>query len=237
MDKLTVVLDENQALKDIAYDIEIEISRGGSDDQIVPTSVTLTIKSPDGIVQIDEVTPSVSAGGTITYELASTKTGTLWENALIELSYIDENSNAQKETLFFDVVRSILKNTVVDSDLTDYEPDLGSHRWSSQTSYYEQIRKAFGQVKKDIKNKGRRPEMLIDGAQIKEVIIYKALEIICFAFAKSPEEDIWWEKHQKWADMYDTEFAKLLIKYDEDESGTIEEDEKSKSMQEISFRR
>ena len=235
MDKLTVVLTENQALKNFAYDIEIVIKRGG--EQVVPTSVTLTVKSPGGAAQVEDVSPTVAVTGTITYELASTETTTLWENALIELSYTDENSNTQKETLFFDVVLSILKNSVVDSDLTDYEPDLDSHRWDGQTSYDEQIAKGFAQVVRDIKNKGKRPTLLIDGSQVKEVTIFKSLSIICFAFAKNVEDDIWWFKYQKWEDMYNTEFNKLNFAYDESESGTIEDEEKKTGMVNIVFER
>ena len=235
MSDLTVLLTENQALKDVAYDIEIKLYRGGS--QIVPTSVTLTVKSPGGEAQVEDVSITPDVNGTCTYELASTYTDTLWENALIELSYTDEASNAQKETLFFDVVLSVLKCSVIDSDLTDYEPDLASHRWSSQTSYDEQIQKAFNQVKRDIKNKGKRPALLIDGSQVKEVVIFKTLAIICFAFAKDVDEDIWWNKYLKWDEVYNTEFNKLVIKYDEDESGLIQAEEADESMASISFKR
>ena len=235
MSDLTVRLTENQALKNLAYDIEIKIYRSGA--QIVPTSVTLTVKDPGGTVQVEDVSLTPSVAGTITYELATAYTGTLWENALLELSYVDEASNAQKETLFFDVVLSVLKCAVIDTDLTDYEPDLASHRWSSQTTYDKQIQKAFEQVKRDIKNKGRRPEMLIDGSQVKEVVIYKTLSIICFSFAKDVDEDIWWHKYLKWEDMFKTEFEKLVIKYDESESGTIEDEEKQDTVGAIFFRR
>lgn len=237
MDKLTVLLTEAQALKDLAYDIEIEIYRGGSDDQVIPTSVTLTIKSPGGKTIIDEISPSVSAGGTITYEVAAASIDSLWENAQIILSYTDDNSNAQKETLLFDVVRSILKNTVVDSNLTDYEPDLGSHRWSGQTSYYEQINAAFNELWDDIQNKGKRPALLIDGYQIKQLTIYKALAIICFAFAKDVETDVWWFKYQKWEDKYNTEFEKRVVAYDEDKSGRIDPDEQKELMGALIFNR
>ena len=235
MSDLTVKITESQALKSLAYDIEIKIYRSGV--QIVPTSVTLTVKDPGGTIQVEDVSLTPSVAGTITYELSTTYTGTLWENALLELSYVDEASNAQKETMFFDVVLSILKCAVIDSDLTDYEPDLASHLWGSQTTYDNQIQKAFEQVNRDIKNKGRRPEMLIDGSQVKEIVIYKSLSIICFSFSKDVDEDIWWHKYLKWEDMYNTEFEKLVIKYDESESGTIEDDEKKDTMGQINFKR
>jgi hypothetical protein len=80
-------------------------------------------------------------------------------------------------------------------------------------------------VERAIRDKGRRPHMLIDGNQVRELVILKTFEMICFDFAKTPE-DIWWARYQKYHEAYEAAFAKLVIKYDEDESGAIDADEK-----------
>ncbi len=227
------ILTEDQAVKGLPYTIEIKAYEGGT--QLVPSSATITIKDPDGEEQIKDETMSIDENGTMTYTLAATKTTKLWENAIIEVNYI-VSSITYKAVFHFDVVLCQIKPTVVDADLKNYFPQLAEEIWASETNYDKQIQEAFRIIKRDIKDKGRRPAMLIDGMQVRELLIIKAFELIFFEFAKS-EEDIWWKRYEEMRARYKERFDKLVIKYDRDEDMLIDEDEKMNSLGQITLER
>lgn len=221
MSEKVEILTENEAVKSLAYPIEVKVYEAGV--QVTPTSATITVKNPGGTAQVEDQTVTITSG-TMTYSLTNTYTGTLWENAIIELSYV-VNSIAYKAIFLFDVVLNRLKCNIIDTDLKDYFPALAAEIWSIQTNYDKQIQEAFNIVKRDIKDKGKRPHMLIDGSQIRECLILKTFELIFFAFAKT-EEDIWWNRYMMVKEKYDDRFSKLVIKYDIDENGLIDSDER-----------
>jgi len=216
------ILTDNQAVKGYDYPIEIKIYTAGV--QIVPTSATIVIKDPDGDEVLASTAMSIAVAGTMTYTLAKALLGTLWEDAVIEIDYVASTVH-NKSVFFFDCVRNALKCNIVDNDLKAYAPALASFIWSTQTTYTPQKLEAFNIVKRMIKDKGRRPAMLIDGSQIRELIILKTFEMICFDFAKS-KEDIWFARYEKYAEAFKDRFDALQIKYDEDESGTVTSEEK-----------
>lgn len=226
-------LTEDQAVKTYDFPIEFKVHEEGT--QLVPSSATITVKDPDGDEQVGDAAMVVAVAGTMTYSLSSTYTAALWENAIIEIEYVI-STVTYKAVFFFDVVLNKLKCDVTDADLLNYEPDFAAEEWPSQDDYDPQIQEAFLDVKQDIKNKGKRPSLLIDGRQLRKTIIFKTLEIIFMAFAKSTE-DVNWEKYLKYKTAYETQFAALVIKYDEDEDALIDEDEKAQLVSQVNFLR
>ncbi|HDR67995.1 MAG TPA: hypothetical protein ENN61_02970 [Bacteroidaceae bacterium] len=161
--------------------------------------------------------------GTMVHSLSSIHTADLWEDAIIEISYVVSGVTC-KAVFLFDVVLNKLEASVTDDDLKEYFPLLATEIWSGTSNYDDQIQEAFRMIKRDIKNKGKRPAMLIDGMQVRELVIFKTFEIIFFSFAKN-EDSIWWTRYLEMKEKYKTAFEALRIKYDEDESGTIDSDE------------
>ena len=214
------ILTEDQATQDLAYPIAVNIWEAGS--QLTPTSGTVTIKDPDGTAIVTAAAMTLSVK-TLTYSLAAASTATLWENAIIEVDYIVSTVH-YLATFLFDVVIYPLTCTVIDTDLKAYAPQIADDIWSTQTSYDTQIQEAFKLIKRAIKNKGKRPSLIIDGSQVRELIILKTFEMICFDFAKDPA-DIWFARYEKYKTAYEEAFASLNIKYDEDESGNITTEE------------
>lgn len=228
----TAVLTEDQAVQNLDFPIEVKIYEGGA--QVPPSSATITIKDPDGAELVSDATMSIEGSvGTLTYTLTAEKTTDLLENALIEIEYTVSGIK-DKLTFFFDVVIQKLLCAVADADLKNYFPDLTAHLWTGETSYSKQIDEAFRVVKRDIKNKGRRPAMLIDGSQVRELVIVKTLGNIFFAFSKAPD-DIWWARYEKALDQYQALLEGLLIKYDEDEDGLIDSAEKKTGVGQVSM--
>lgn len=215
-------LTEDQAQQSVAFPVEVKVYRGGA--QIIPSAATITVRDPDGTALVTAAAMTINATtGTLTYSLGTAYTADLGENYVLEVDYTASGESHQA-TFFFDVVLQRLRVTVTDDDLRAYYPQIGDELWAEEASYAGQIEEAFLVVKRLIKDKGKRPAMLIDGSQLRELVIVKAFEMIFFAFAKSAD-DIWWARHQKYAALFDQRFQSLRIKYDEDESGTIEDDE------------
>lgn len=228
------ILTEDQALQGLAYPIEVKVYETGA--QLKPSAATITIKDPDGTTIVSAAAVTVNGStGTMTYSLAAGSTADLWENATMEITYT-VSSVAYKATFFFDVVLSVIKPNVIDADLQKYFPQIASDIWAGTTNYDGQIQEAFRVIKRLIKDKGRRPHMLIDGSQVRELVIIKAFELIFFNFAKNPE-DIWWKRYEQYKALFEQRFGSLVIKYDEDEDGLISGDEGQGSLGQITLLR
>jgi hypothetical protein len=218
-----VKLTEDQAPRSAAFPIEAKVYSAGV--IVKPTSATVTVRDPAGTEVLAATAMNVETAGPLTYLLAAAKTAELWENAIIEINYMIATV-VYRATFFFDVVLTPLACDVVDDDLKAYFPLLADEIWAGTTSYSGQIAEAFRTVKRLIKDKGKRPAMLIDGSQVRELVVIKTFEMIFFNFSKDPE-DVWWKRYEKYAAIFAARFAALEIKYDEDESGSIEADEES----------
>jgi len=227
------ILTENEATQGLPFPFEVKIYENGV--QVVPTSATITVKSPSGETVIDEAEMTISQAGTLSYTISANLLSMLWENALIEVNYV-AGDKSFKSIFYFDVVICPLKPTVTDADLQTYFPQLGEEIWVGETNYDKQIQEAFRIIKRDIKNKGRRPSMLLDGSQVRELLIIKAFELIFFDFAKS-EGDIWWKRYEEMKEKYKTAFENLLIKYDQDQDSLIDSTEKTTSLGQIVLER
>lgn len=220
---ITEILTEDQVVKDETFPIEAKVYDGGT--QQVPSAATITVKNPSGVAQVEDQAVAIAAGGTMTYTLPAANTATLWENAIIEITYTISSID-HKMVRFFDVVLNKISPCIVDEDLKDYYPELADEIWSAESNYDQQIHEAFIQIKRELKNKGRRPHMLIDGSQLRTPLIHKTFEIIFRGFFKEAG-DKWHELYKEHEQKCKDEFADLIIKYDSDEDGNIGRDEKT----------
>jgi hypothetical protein len=214
----------NEALFEASYTPEIIVSVDGV--KTAPSTATLTLYNPSGTAivtaracTVNGTTKKITAvftGGNGTGEIS-----TLTEDWRLLLNYTIASVVYQANFLF-DVCRLILVNPVIDEDLLALHPDLASNRWASQTTFMPQIEKAFSDIKRKLKERGKRARMMIDATQIKDLIICHSLELVFFDFAKDIG-DIWWNRYLKRAEQFAADFENLHIAYDSDESGTIDE--------------
>jgi len=234
MSNITEILTENEAVKGIAFPIEVKIYEDGT--QIIPTAATITVYDESGSELVEDQSMTIDGStGTLTYTLPATNTSDLEENAVIVIEYTYGGLD-YKASFLWDCVINRLKCSVVDDDLKKYFPALADEIWGVQSNYDTQIAEAFQEVKSDIKDKGRRPAMLIDGTQLRKLIILKAFQIIFFDFAKA-EDDIWFVRYEQMRETYEMRFSKLIIKYDADEDGIIDSDEKNITQGQVTFKR
>ena len=216
----------NEALWEASYTPEIIVSVDGV--KTAPSSATLTLYNPSGTAV---VTARACAINSTTKKITATFTGgsalelnDYTENWRLLLSYeieVDSLAVTYQANFLFDVCKCVLVNPVTDDDLKELHPSIAGEIWSTQTTYTTQIEKAFTDIKRKLKERGRRPSMLIDGTQIKDLIICHTLELIFFDFAKSTE-DIWWNRYLKRAEQFTADFGNLRIVYDSDDDGVID---------------
>jgi hypothetical protein len=228
---ITAKLTDDEAVKDIAFPVEFKAFDAGA--QVAPASASLSFYDPDGNAVISAQAMTIDGAGTATYLIAADDLDTLWENARIEILYV-VNGVSYYHKDFVDVVLSKLTPVVNDDDLRAFYPDIRDEIFDEQANYTPQIDAAFRLIKRDIKNKGRRPCMLFDSDQIREMTIYRAFEIIFRAFAKQPD-DIWYIRANEAKSMYEALLGAMLIVYDADEDGIITEDEKKIQLDRMIF--
>lgn len=226
-------LTENEAVKRYDYDIEAKVYEEG--EQIEPVAATITVKDDGGTKLVEDEDMDIDDSGTMTYTLDSDHTGDLFEDGVIEIEYETSDGEVVKMVRLFDVVLNRLTCSVIDNDLKSYFPTIVDFLWTDEQDNYDvQIEEAFKLVKRDIKDRGRRPHMLLDGEQVRELVIVKTFCLIFEAFFKQrSDEDRWWVLYEEFKEKYDMKFAKLIIKYDEDEDGLIDADERDKPISQL----
>jgi len=201
MANITEILTENEAVRDIAFPIEVKIYEDGT--QIIPTAATITVFDESGSELVEDQSMTIDGStGTLTYTLPSANASDLEENAVIVIEYTYTLS--YKNSFLWDCVINKLKCPVIDDDLKKYFPALADEIWSVQSNYDTQIAEAF--------------------------------QIIFFDFAKA-EDDIWFVRSVQMRETYEMRFSKLIIKYDADEDGIIDSDEKNITQGQVTFRR
>jgi len=213
---LQIKLRENEAIKGTDFTIALTIYDGGVEK--TPSSATISVYDYIGNAFVEDEDMAIS-GNTCTYTLSSDYTNTLQENARIKVVIDGEEVN-----FLFDIVLYKLINNVTDDDLKKYKPTLASDIWTGHTNYQAQIDEAFNLVKRDIKNMGKRPNLIIDSSQIRELIILRAFSIIFNDFSSSPE-DIWYARYLSTQEEYKRALDNTVFKYDEDEDGIVNSDD------------
>jgi hypothetical protein len=228
------ILTENEAVKGYDFLIEAKVYKDGS--QEVPTEATVTVKDQGGTKIAEDKEMTIDDEGTLTYTLEAAKVSDLFEDGVIEIEYTTDDDAKHKMVRLFDMVLNSLTCSVTDDDLKSYMPKIASFLWSGETCYDKQIEEAFRLIKRDIKDKGRRPHMLLDGEQIRELIIIKSFVLIFGAFFKErSDEDRWWVLYEEFKERYESRFSKLVIKYDEDEDGLIDSEETGKPIAQVTM--
>lgn len=163
------------------------------------------------------ITPS---DNTLTVSVSADTFSVVQENCRIEWTFTI-SSVERKINTFFDVVKWKIYNNVIDSDLKKYFPDLTDSLWTGETNFSDQINKAFEYVKIDIKNKGRRPYLIVNNDAVKQLIELRALSLVFLGFSREIDDN-WIVKSKDFMSVYSDRFDSTVFKYDDDQSGTID---------------
>jgi len=219
----SVKLLNNEALYLADYTPIIEIYVDGV--LTAPTAATLSLFTPYNVEKVTDRICTISAAKKIS--AVFTGTGTTPEIDLLGVDYqlllkYTIGGVVHITNFLFDNVRTPITCSVTDADLQKFIPELQGDKWDNQSTFVPQIERSFEDIKRKLKERGRRASMMIDGSQIRDLVIDHALEIIFFDFAKAPD-DIWWIKYLKKAEKFQSDFENLHIAYDTDEGGGVDE--------------
>ena len=95
-----------------------------------------------------------------------------------------------------------------------------------ETGYLAKMEEAFSVIEERIKNIGAKIELFLTTSQLKELQLYKTLDLICTdLYRDATDEDMYWSNHRLYSDRFEDTFNSLRADYDSNEDGIIQEDE------------
>lgn len=103
-------------------------------------------------------------------------------------------------------------------------------------SFTKQIQQSFDKLTTMIYNKGQRHALIIESSQIRVPMIYLTIHTLCLDLMKESDD-----KYSRLATLYwdkfNQSFDTMKLEYDEDESGTIDDEEEQRSISSLRISR
>lgn len=95
-----------------------------------------------------------------------------------------------------------------------------------EVGYLSYMRQARDFIDNYLRNKGLDLDLFLTESQLKELQIYKTIELACDSkMNDAADTDVYYANSEKYKKLFDLEINKLVADYDENESGAIETDE------------
>ena len=219
------------------HELPVMIERGKT------TSLTLTLFTDAGVAEAGQssATLSVFAGGkTIldavaadsveppVYSMAGSVTtdaplSTEW---LLEWKVVEPGPVTVTYHEAAYLVRRELLSTITDTDLLKYHSDLlTDHLGPDDTTFVDKRREAWVHVQKHLINNGRRPDLIIDAWELRELEIFKTLEMVFRDSSQEIGDARYTDLAAEYSQMYRDAWAQVNFRYDDDEDGKVDEDD------------
>jgi hypothetical protein len=146
---------------------------------VAPTSGTITILDPGGTKVVDGAAVTI-ASSVATYTYAAPTTLDLGERYRVEWSLVVAGVDVEV-TNSAEVVRRRLYCPISDVDLfrvaERLDPDSDAPI-TRRTEFGDMSTEAWTQTLRKLRQGGRRPDLIIEASDLREVVLYKALEIV-----------------------------------------------------------
>ena len=125
------------------------------------------------------------------------------------------------------LVRHILYPTVTDDDLTELHSDLDALRDTANMTTFQPFReRAWEQIQRRLIARGNRPALVLDSWALKDLHTFGALRLAFRDFASSLGDERYAELAAYYDTAYQSEWDAMVLRYDDDENGTISSDER-----------
>lgn len=96
-----------------------------------------------------------------------------------------------------------------------------------ENGFLSYMEEAIEFIREKVKNDGKDLDLFLTESQLKEIHLYKTLDLICQdKFEDANDEDMYWRRHQHYNALFENTYLKLKADYDTNEDGEISEDEK-----------
>ena len=100
-----------------------------------------------------------------------------------------------------------------------------------QTGFQSDVSQAYNVMRNDLKNMGRDITLFLTDWHLKEMHIYKTIELICASLMNDgDDQDAYYVNYKRFEKLYELEKVNMLADYDADESGDISTAEEEASM-------
>jgi hypothetical protein len=96
-------------------------------------------------------------------------------------------------------------------------------------SYSREIQRAFEKIEDKLARLGKRPELVLDPYDLKEVHIYQSVAEVCKGLI-TESDNFWWEMWKSYESKADETFRAFNFKYDSSEDGYITGAEESTTV-------
>jgi len=100
-----------------------------------------------------------------------------------------------------------------------------------QTGFQSDVTQAYNVMRNDLRNRGYEIDLFLTHDQIKEMHIYKTIELICSSLMNNgDDQDAYFVHKGDFRNLYETETLNMLADYDADKSGDISTSEEEQSL-------
>lgn len=107
-----------------------------------------------------------------------------------------------------------------------------------KTGYQSDVAQAELFITNHFRNKGLNIDLFLTSSQLKELYIYKTLELICRNLMNDgTDTDMYFVAMNRFEELYNIEMASLIADYDANEDGVISEDEEESKVGQVIFSR
>lgn len=166
-------------------------------------------------------TGATASTGKITAATTATDFPDEEEDARCEFTYTAAGETVVTNVLF-DVVSYKVLSPITSARAQQYFPQLADHKWAGTTSWETQIQLAWSEVKADLRAKGINPRRIPDSSQIERLVVYKALELIFWAFPRQRDGSIWRQFYEDCGARYQKALDSTPIPVDTDGDGNVD---------------
>ena len=105
-----------------------------------------------------------------------------------------------------------------------------SEKYILTRSFTREIQRAFEKIEEKLRQKGRRPHLILDPNDLREVHIFFSVTEICKGFMREGTDSFWWELWKDYEKKAENSFNSLILKYDSDEDNIIDDAEVGKGI-------
>ncbi len=107
-----------------------------------------------------------------------------------------------------------------------------------KTGFQSDVIQAEGVIRNDLRNRGYDLDLFLTEPQLKEMYIYKTIELVCASLMNDGEpHDVYFVQYLRFKELYETEISSLIADYDANQDGIIDGDEESVKLGQIRFSR
>lgn len=193
---------------------------------IVLSRLSIPITDDDLFAELDSIrktnaqevgTATAGAAGSLT-DTARKEANDFWTGGIIEIL---EGTGAGQKRAVSDFVQS----TGVISVSPNWETNPSTDSvYRVVRSYTTKIITSFEKLEQMIYDRGRRHELIMESSQVRIPLIYLTIHFIALDL-RQEADDKWDMTANDYWKKFETAFSNMKVSYDEDESGTIDDEE------------